>query len=133
MRIFATAVSDDFDQTIVIVDDDANVREAADNLLRSAGFCTHCFASAEEFLSSPHLRVAACLVLDICLPGMTGLQLRERLLRLDVQIPIVFVTASEDAVRHICGQAVQACAQSVLLKPFNSLELLNAIRAAIGR
>jgi FixJ family two-component response regulator len=117
---------------IAVIDDEAVVREAAENLLRSAGFNAECFASAEDFLSAPGFAATACLVLDITLPGMNGLQLQQKLLRLGVRMPIVFVTACEDAGGRMRAEALRAGALAVLRKPYLELEFLSAVQDAIG-
>ena len=78
---------------ISIVDDDESVRESVSSLVRSTGFGTRVFASAEEFLNSAHLRDTACLILDLRMPGMSGLELQRRLSDADYRIPIIFITA----------------------------------------
>src|SRR3989454_720754 len=81
------------DTSVYVVDDDASVREAVESLIRSAGFSVRTFASAHEFLASPRAEVPSCLVLDVHLPGLNGLDLQRELARADIQIPIIFLTA----------------------------------------
>ncbi len=117
---------------IAVVDDELAVREAAENLLRSAGFCAECFASAEDLLGSPRLWTTRCLVLDVGLPGMNGLQLQQHLLILGLRVPIIFITADEDVGGHIRTQALRAGALAFLRKPFFDHDLLRAVQTAVG-
>jgi FixJ family two-component response regulator len=114
---------------IAIVDDNESVREAATNLFRSMGFATETFASAEEFLSSRAPERASCLVLDVQMPGMDGLDLQRHLLATGRRIPIVFVTGyPDDGVR---SAAMQSGAIWFLTKPFNEGDLLDGLRSAL--
>jgi FixJ family two-component response regulator len=114
---------------IAVIDDDASVREAVGNLLRSDGWQARCFASAEAFLQSPSLAKAACLVLDLGLPGMNGLQLQQQLRHLGSGVPIIFLTAVDDGAAR--SKALQHGAVAFLLKPFQAHELLGAVRRAV--
>jgi FixJ family two-component response regulator len=116
---------------VAVVDDERPMREAAENLLRSAGFRAECFASAEDFLQSPRLGAISCLVLDISLPGMNGLQLQLQLRKQGLRVPIVFVTASEDNDGRMRVRAMQAGAIAFLRKPFSEQALLDAVRLAV--
>src|SRR5271157_6119305 len=78
---------------IAVVEDDISVRESLESLIRSVGMKVRVFASAEEFLNSAHPRKADCLVLDVCLPGMSGIELHRRLLALNRTVPVIFITA----------------------------------------
>lgn len=116
---------------ITVVDDDESVREALPDLLREFGFTVEAFSSAEEFLASDAAGRTGCLVLDIKMPGMSGLDLQRELTRRRVAIPIVFITAHGDETlrpRLIAGGAVDC-----LLKPFSETALLAAVNAAVGR
>jgi len=114
---------------ISIVDDDASNREAVSTLLRSAGFTAETFASAEDFLASGHLHQTRCLILDLRMPGMNGLELQQLLAAAKYQIPIIFITAQNDeAVRT---RALQAGAIGFLPKPFREEALLIAVRVAL--
>jgi FixJ family two-component response regulator len=117
---------------VAVIDDEGAMREAVESLLQSAGFCVECFASAEDFLRSPRLSACACLVLDVGLPGMNGLQLQQHLLTLKVQVPIIFITASPDAKGRLRAQALRAGALAFLPKPFLDQELLSLVRTAVG-
>ena len=114
---------------ICVVDDDESVREALRGLMRSVGFAVNVFASAEEFLDSDHLRNTDCLILDVRLPGMNGLELQRQLATSHSEIPIIFITSYEDD--EVRARALNAGAVAYLLKPFNDEDLLNAIDAAL--
>jgi len=105
------------------------MREAIQSLLRSVGFRTQMFASAEQFLQSDEIEATACLILDVRMPGMSGLELQRRLKATQCRIPIVFVTAHGDEEAR--ARALQAGAVEFLLKPFSEEALLNAIEAAL--
>jgi FixJ family two-component response regulator len=115
---------------ISIVDDDVSVRNSARRLLRSSGLLAESFASAEEFLRSECLEKTACLLLDVSMPRMGGLELQRRLSDLGIRIPIVFLSAraSEEEERR----ALHAGAAAFLHKPARQEELLLAVRAAIA-
>jgi FixJ family two-component response regulator len=114
---------------IAVVDDDESVRDAVTNLFRSMGLTARAFASAEEFLSSGALEHTSCLVLDVQMPGMGGLNLQTHLASLGHEVPIVFVTAYHDeAVRH---RALQSGAVCFLTKPVDEGELLDGLRSAL--
>ena len=115
---------------VSVVDDDESVRESLPDLIRQFGFAARAFSSAEAFLASDVLNQTSCLLLDIAMPGMSGTQLQEELLRRRYAIPIVFVTATGDrTVRpRVIGQGAVEC----LFKPFSETALLNAINAALG-
>ena len=114
---------------ISIVDDDESVRDAIKSLLKSIGFRVAVFASAEGFLHSGQLQATACLILDVRMPGMSGLELQRQLAAAQWRIPIIFITAhDEEAAR---AQVLQACVVDCLRKPFSEEALLNAIRSAL--
>lgn len=116
---------------IFVVDDDASIRDSLRDLLGSAGLNVQTFASAQEFLASPSTDVASCLVLDVQLPGISGLDLQQELTKLDAQIPIIFITGHGDipmSVRAMKGGAIE-----FLTKPFRDEDLLNAVEQAIKR
>jgi CheY-like chemotaxis protein len=116
--------------TIAAVDDDAAVRKALDRLLRGAGFDVAMFASAEEFLTRGRDCCPVCLVLDISLGGMSGLELREKLVRTGVSIPLVFITAHDDGA--ISRGLREAPGVPCLRKPFDEALLFEAIGAVTG-
>ena len=115
---------------ISIVDDDASLRSSLDNLLRSAGYRAQTFPSAESFLrTSPGLDTA-CLILDVRMPGMGGLELQQRLEASPARLPIVFVTSYvDDDVR---ARALDAGAVAFLYKPFREEELLDAVDSVLN-
>src|SRR5881628_2875887 len=116
---------------VFVVDDDASVREGLGSLIRSAGLRVETFASAQEFLDSPRSDVASCLVLDVRLPGLSGLDLQERMAEADIEIPIIFITGHGDVPTSV--RAMKAGAVEFLTKPFGERDLLDAIRQAIDR
>ena len=115
-------------QLIAVVDDEAALREAIRSLLRSAGFNAQCFASAVEFLRGDSVKRAACLILDVHLPGMSGLELQQLMVAQGSRIPIVFITGQDDANGSLQAQALQAGAVAFLRKPFHEEDLLDALR-----
>jgi FixJ family two-component response regulator len=117
--------------TIAIVDDDEPLREALGSIMKAAGFQTDTFPSAEEFLDSPHRTNTSCLILDVRLPGMSGVELQRRLLDVNSPVPIIFVTAHGDAaLREV---VMKAGAAGFLNKPVRSDALLRDIYAAIEK
>ena len=122
--------TDNLDGPLVsIVDDDLSVRRSTRRLLRSHGFRVEAFASAEEFLTSGLAEETACLILDLRMPGMNGLQLQRRLAEGSKPIPIIFLSARSSADEE--RQALQAGAVQFLRKPVNKYVLVPAIRNAI--
>ena len=115
---------------VSIVDDDESVRESLPDLLQQLGYDAEAFASAEAFLASGALYETDCLLLDIVMPGMSGLELQQELLRRQLQIPIVFITAtSDESIRpRVLAHGAVAC----LFKPFSETALLDALGAAGG-
>jgi FixJ family two-component response regulator len=116
---------------ISIVDDDDSLRKSLDNLIRSVGFRAQGFPSAEALLSSNQLHDTACLILDVRLPGMNGLELQRRIVAANWRIPIIFVTSHADGDAQ--ARALEAGAVDYLYKPFRDEELLDAIDAALKR
>ena len=116
---------------IYVVDDDVSVRNGLDNLLRSAGFTVQTFSSAQEFLASARPDVPSCLLLDVQLPGLSGLDLQQELAKGGVQIPIIFITGHGDIPMSV--RAMKAGALEFLTKPVNDEDLLEAIQQAIAR
>ena len=116
---------------IACVDDDVSAREALEGFLKAFGFTPDVFSSAEEFLQSDRLNEAACLITDLQLRGMSGLQLQTRLAALGYAIPTIVITAfPDDRIRE---RALSAGAVCFLDKPFNGEDLLGGIRSALGR
>lgn len=116
-------------QLVVIVDDDQSVQSALKDLMESAGLSAGRFGSAEEFLASGQLNQTGCLVLDIRMPGMSGLELQAKLKTEGSQIPIIFITARADTKTKT--QAMKAGALEFLSKPFDDEVLLESVRAAL--
>ena len=114
---------------ISIIDDNDSVRESLQRLMRSVGFAVNVFASAEEFLDSDRLRNTDCLILDVRLPGMDGLDLQRHLATSHSEIPIIFITSYDDD--EVRARALNTGAVNYFLKPFNDEDLLNAIDAAL--
>ena len=117
-------------QLISIVDDDASLRNSLANLIRSGGFRTRGFASAEAFLESEDARETACLILDVRMPGTSGLDLQRHLLAAESRIPIIFITShADDDARE---RAIEAGAVDFLYKPCRDEELFRAIETALN-
>jgi FixJ family two-component response regulator len=116
---------------VAIVDDDDSVRSTLQELLRSAGFPSRGFDSAEAFLGSGHQQETACLITDIRMPGMSGLELQARLNAERCKIPTIFITAHGDEEMRF--QALRAGAVEFLPKPFDDEALIESVRAALGR
>ena len=114
---------------VAIVDDDELFRRSVARLVGSAGFSVETFASAEEFLERGNLDATACAILDMRLPGLNGFDLQQRLITRPRQIPIVFVSAHEDAV--VRANALRAGAIEYLKKPFDNSTLLEALHRAL--
>jgi FixJ family two-component response regulator len=114
---------------VFVVDDDVSVRESLELLIRSAGWQPETFASAQEFLTHPRALVPSCLVLDISLPGLNGLDLQKRVAAERADMPIIFITGYGDVPTTV--QAMKAGAVEFLTKPFSVDVLLSAIRQAI--
>ena len=115
---------------VSVVDDDVSVRKSLDRLIRSAHLEVRVFASAEEFLNSDHPCKGDCLIFDVRLPGMSGIELHRRLLASKCEVPIIFITAhaSDDRARL---EAASDWTVAYFLKPFNGDELLDAVEAAL--
>ena len=116
---------------VMIVDDDESMREALSSLIRSIGLDVETYASAQEYLRRSIPQSAACLVLDVRMPGLSGLDLQRELANEDRQIPIIFVTAHGDIPMTV--KAMKAGAAEFLSKPFRDQDLLDAIRQALQR
>jgi FixJ family two-component response regulator len=129
-RSSEVATMPDAPSIVFVVDDDVSVRESLELLIRTAGWRPETFASAQDFLSRPRPAVACCLVLDVTLPGLSGLELQRQLVdRADM--PIIFITGHGDVPMSV--QAMKAGAVEFLTKPFKDDVLLDAIRGAIER
>ena len=114
---------------VSIVDDDESVRESLPDLLRQFGFAAHAFSSAEEFLASDSVGQTRCLILDIAMPGMSGLDLQRELTRRRQPIPIVFITAHGDET--VRPRVLEHGAVECLFKPFSETALLEALNTAL--
>ena len=114
---------------VAIVDDDPSVRRALEGLLKAVGLPARAFASAEEFLDSGQQHRTACLIADIRMPGMSGLELQAELNSQNCRIPTIFITAHGDASMRM--QALRAGATEFLAKPFSDDVLLDHVRAAL--
>lgn len=116
---------------IEVVDDDISVRESLESLIRSAGLEARVFASAEEFLNSAHNRKGDALILDVRLPGMSGIELHRHLVGRNYKVPVIFITAHASD-EHARSEAASAWTVAYLTKPFSEEELLNAVHAALN-
>ena len=114
---------------IAIVDDDQSVQCALQDLIESEGLSTLCFGSAEQFLDSGAQHTAGCLIADIRMPGMSGIELQAKLKAARCRIPIIFITAHGDAKMRI--QAMRDGAVEFLTKPFDNAVLLETVQAAV--
>jgi DNA-binding NtrC family response regulator len=114
---------------VYVVDDDPSAREGVASLVRSAGLMAKTFMSGEEFLAAPRPKVPSCLVLDVNLPGASGLDLQQELAKAEIQVPIIFLTGHGDIPMTV--RAVKAGAANFLTKPFDDETLLNAVRQCI--
>jgi FixJ family two-component response regulator len=119
------------DAVIAVVDDDPSVRKGLDRLIRSLGWQAETFASAQEFLDHPRNETPSCLVLDLQLPGLSGLDLQKRMAEAGLQIPVVFLTGHGDIPATV--KAMKAGAVEFLTKPVDEQDLLRAIQEAIER
>jgi len=117
------------DAVVFVVDDDPSVRRSTERLLRAAGLKVQTFSSAREFLASHRSEGPACLVLDVRMPGLSGMDLQHELAQSGIRIPIIFITAHGDIPMSV--RAMKAGAAEFLTKPFGSRSLLDAVQAAI--
>lgn len=114
---------------ISIIDDNASIRVAVERLLKSMGFAVHAFSSASEFLGSPRLKDTRCIVADVEMPGMSGLELQDHLVARGANIPVIFITAfAEDQIRE---RAMKGGAVCFLSKPFDEAQLLECVRRTL--
>ena len=119
------------DAIVFVVDDDEPMRKSLQNLIGSVGLKVEAFASAQEFLHNKLIGVAGCLVLDVRLPGLSGLDLQKRMVEAGIEIPIIFITGHGDIPMTV--QAMKAGAVEFLTKPFRDQDLLDAIQQALDR
>jgi len=116
---------------VFVIDDDESIREALKSLIRSVGLSVETFASAQEFLQSNRPDVPACLILDVRMPGLSGLDLQRELTEAHIHIPIIFITGHGDIPMSV--RAMKAGAVEFLTKPFRDQDLLDAIQQALDR
>lgn len=116
---------------VIVVDDDPSIRKAIDRLLRSVGLRVELFKSAQEFLQSNRLDAPSCIVLDVRLPGQSGLNLQRDLAAAHMRVPIIFITGHGDIPMSV--QAMKAGAVEFLTKPFHDQDLLDAIEVALEK
>lgn len=114
---------------MVVIDDDESVRESLPDLLKEFGFSVRAFPTADQFLASDSLDQTTCLVLDIVMPGMSGLDLQKELKSRGYKIPIIFITAQKD--ENVRKRALEQGAVDILLKPFSDTELREALNKAM--
>lgn len=119
------------DAMVFVVDDDVPMRESLKNLIRSVGLRVELFSSAQEFLRSKRLDLPSCLVLDVRLPGLSGLDLQKRTTEAGMEIPIIFITGHGDIPMSV--RAMKAGAVEFLTKPFRDQDLLDSIQEALER
>jgi RNA polymerase sigma factor (sigma-70 family) len=119
------------DEAVIIIDDDPSMRQAITTLIETVGLNSQTYGSGQEFLQSPPLDVPSCLVLDVRLPGLSGLNLQRALSERGVNIPIIFITGHGDIPMSV--QAMKAGAVEFLTKPFRDQDLLDAIEQALER
>jgi FixJ family two-component response regulator len=129
-RYLATMASEGKAKMVAIVDDDELMRSALQGMLKSVGLPSQTFASAEEFLQSGQQQQTACLITDIRMPGMSGLELQSKLNAQHYRIPTIFITAHGDTKMRM--QALRAGAVEFLAKPFDDEVLLESVRAALA-
>ena len=115
---------------VAVVDDDESVRESLPELLRLSGFDTHTFRSAEAFIESDSFGQTSCLILDVGLPGLSGPELHQELVRQGHRIPTIFITAQSD--RSLEARLIARGAKACLFKPFGDTALLEALTVALG-
>src|SRR6195256_6546061 len=117
--------------TVYVVDDDSDVRNAMDSLIRSVGLKAQTFTSASEFLRAKLEDAPGCLILDVRMPGMSGLDLQGEMAKAGIDIPIIFITGHADIVMAV--RVMKAGAVEFLTKPFREQELVDSIQHAIDR
>ena len=117
--------------TVFVIDDDGGMRQAIQDLVESVGLRAEAFATGEEFLEKPRTADPSCLVLDVRLPQMSGLEFQQKLAELGVRIPIIFITAHGDIPMSV--RALKSGAVEFLTKPFRDQDLLDAIQQALQR
>ena len=124
-------MSNDADAMVFVIDDDESIRESLKSLIRSVGLSVRTFASADEFLQRERPDVPACLILDVRMPGLSGLDLQRDLSETNIHLPIIFITGHGDIPMSV--RAMKAGAVEFLTKPFRDQDLLDAIQQALER
>jgi len=124
-------MSESLQPVVFVIDDDASVRLSLDSLIRSVGLQVQLFSSAAEFLRSKRPEAPSCLILDVRMPGMSGLEFQRQLAEADIAVPIIFVTAHGDIPMSV--RAMKARAVEFLTKPFRDQDLLDAIQVGLER
>jgi len=124
-------MSNDGNEMVFVIDDDESIRESLKSLMRSVELGVETFASAQEFLQSTRPDVPACLILDVRMPGLSGLDLQRELFNANIHIPIIFITGHGDIPMSV--RAMKAGAVEFLTKPFRDQDLLDAIQQALER
>jgi FixJ family two-component response regulator len=119
------------DSIVYVVDDDASSRQSLEFLIRASGYTVRAFTSSKDFLASARPEIPACLVLDVRMPGLTGLELQGELAKRGIRLPIIFITGHGDIPMSV--QAMKAGAMEFLTKPFREDNMLRAITLAIGK
>ncbi len=117
--------------TVFVIDDDAGVRASIQGLLKSAGLQAECFETAEQFLQTKPAGTPSCLILDVSLPGINGLEFQQQMRRAGFQLPVIFVTAYGDIPMTV--KAMKSGAMEFLTKPFGDQQLLDAVHQALAR
>jgi FixJ family two-component response regulator len=117
--------------TVFVIDDDTSIRKSLSRLLRSAGYQVEAFPSAEQFLSREHFDGVGCILLDVKMPGLSGMDLQEELSKADYHMPIIFITGHGNIPMSV--QAMKKGAVEFLTKPFDDKELLKAVESAIEK
>src|SRR6202035_5524609 len=120
----------DPDPIVIVIDDDAAFRRSTERLILSVGYKVQTFAAARDFLVNPRPEAPACLLLDVRLPGLSGLDMQRELVTVGIQIPIIFITGHGDIPMAV--QAMKAGAVDFLTKPFREQDVLDAIHVALG-
>jgi FixJ family two-component response regulator len=115
---------------VTVIDDDESVRESLPDLIKEFGFAVEAFSSAEQFLASDTIARTHCLILDIAMPGMSGPDLQQELIRRGQTTPVIFITAHADATD--CPRLIERGAKACLFKPFSDVALLDALNGALG-
>jgi FixJ family two-component response regulator len=116
---------------VALVDDDPRIRESLESLIESAGFTARVFSHAQDFLRASHIAGTSCLITDVRMPGMDGLELQRRIRRVRPELPIIFITAHHDD--DVEQRAIAEGAAFFIRKPFDARELLRATRLALGK